>query len=106
MKRLLIVLAVVTTFGLVGVTTASAADRHHGGRYGGHGRTHFVSPYSHAPRSHNYGYDYRHGYGRQHSPYNAGHRGNSNYGRSNYGHGYGHSDVHVTTPYFGLHIGH
>ncbi|MCA9124173.1 MAG: hypothetical protein H6822_02305 [Planctomycetaceae bacterium] len=104
MKRLLIVLAVVTTFGLVGVMSASAADRHHGGGYRGHGRAHYVSPYNHGRRSTTYGY------GRHHRPYNSGHHGTSNYGYgwSNYGHGggYGHGNVHVSTPYFGLHIGH
>jgi hypothetical protein len=124
MKRLLIVLAVVAVFGVVGITSVNASDRHYAHGYRGDGHASYGRTYSHLPpsRHHNYehgrashgrtyghqppsrhrGYDYGRRYDRHHSRYRYGGHSYPRFSYSNYGHG----DVHITTPHFGLRIGH
>ena len=111
MKRFALVLTVVGALAVFGTASANAADNHYGHGYGG--RTscaHGYAGYGHF-RQHGYvGQEYvappyghgivQHGYTRHR--YAAPAYGGHGYYRS-YGHGGG---VPISTPHFGLRIGH
>ncbi len=112
MKRLALILTVVSTLAVLETATANAADNYRG--HAGHGVV------SHGYAGYGHGLQYSHGYFRHNAPPVYGHGvvvRHHGYGGHGYvapvhgGHGfyrsYGHGrGVRISTPHFGLRIGH
>ena len=104
MKRFALVLTVVSALAVLGTTSANAADSYYGHGYVGHTPyAHGYAAYGHLPRHGYVGHGYAaYGHGTDHHSYAAPAFGGHGYYRS-FGHGGG---FRISTPHFGLRIGH
>ena len=111
MKRFALVLTVVAAWAVFGTTSANASDHHYGRGYAGHtSYARQYAGYGYTPRHGSAGYRYvapAYGHGAVQRGY-GGHayappvyRGHGYY--RSYGHGGG---IRISTPQFGLRIGH
>lgn len=113
MKKYFVILTMLGSIALFSISTAKAAD-YYGHGYGGHASYgHHVQGYGHgfAPSSYGRG-AYNGNSGGHYQPRPTHHGYSSGYGQSTYGNGhrysqYGHGGgVRISTPHFGIRIGH